>query len=118
MRLEAPGRLAPRFVEDMLETSGGRSDPAYVRRLAGDAAPVLAWLQQHGITFDRPPNYFLTAAAPRIQPVGAGAAIVETAGARAGPCRPVLANNNSATIYQMRALICWSMVACRRLFTR
>jgi tricarballylate dehydrogenase len=77
MRLEAPDRLAPRFEEDMMETSGGRSDPAYVARLAADATPVLAWLQQHGVTFDRPPNYFLTAAAPRIQPVGAGAAIVE-----------------------------------------
>jgi tricarballylate dehydrogenase len=77
MRLEAPDRLAPRFIEDMLETSGGRSDPAYIRRLAAEAAPALAWLQGHGITFDRPPNYFLTAAAPRIQPVGAGAAIVE-----------------------------------------
>jgi tricarballylate dehydrogenase len=77
MRLEAPDRLAPRFEEDMLETSNGRSDPAYIARLAADATPVLAWLQQHGITFDRPLNYFLTAAAPRIQPVGAGAAIVE-----------------------------------------
>ncbi len=77
MRLEAPDRLAPRFEEDMIETSGGRSDPAYIRRLAADATPVLMWLQQHGITYDRPPNYFLTAAAPRIQPVGAGAAIVD-----------------------------------------
>jgi tricarballylate dehydrogenase len=77
MRLEAPDRLAPRFEGDMMETSGGRSDPAYVARLAADATPVLGWLQQHGITFDRPPNYFLTAAAPRIQPVGAGAAIVD-----------------------------------------
>jgi tricarballylate dehydrogenase len=77
MRLETPDRLAPRFIEDMLETSGGRSDPAYVRRLAAEASPVLTWLQQHGLTFDRPLNYFLTAAAPRIQPVGAGAAIVE-----------------------------------------
>jgi tricarballylate dehydrogenase len=77
MRLEAPDRLAPHFEDDMLETSGGRSDPAYIRRLAADATPVLMWLQQHGITFDRPPNYFLTAAAPRIQPVGAGAAVVE-----------------------------------------
>jgi tricarballylate dehydrogenase len=76
MRLEAPDRLAPRFEEDMLETSGGRSDPAYIARLAAGAAPTLAWLQQHGVTFDRPPNYFLTAAAPRIQPVGGGAAVV------------------------------------------
>ncbi|HEY5350417.1 MAG TPA: FAD-dependent oxidoreductase, partial [Candidatus Lustribacter sp.] len=77
MRLEAPDRLASRFEEDMLETSGGRSDPAYIRRLAGDATTTLTWLQRHGVAFDRPPNYFLTAAAPRIQPVGAGAAIVE-----------------------------------------
>ena len=36
MRLEAPDRLAPRFEEDMMETSDGRSDPAYISRLAAD----------------------------------------------------------------------------------
>jgi tricarballylate dehydrogenase len=76
MRLEAPDRLAPRFEEDMLETSAGRSDPAYVARLAHSATSALAWLQRHGVEFDRPPNYFLTAAAPRIQPVGGGASVV------------------------------------------
>jgi tricarballylate dehydrogenase len=76
MRLEAPDRLAPNFEADMMETSGGQSDPAYMKRLAGDATAVLSWIAGHGVTFDRPPNYFLTAAAPRIQPVGAGAAIV------------------------------------------
>jgi tricarballylate dehydrogenase len=87
MRLEAPDVLAPRFVEDMMETSGGRSDPAYVGRLARDATATLSWLADHGVTFDRPPNYFLTAAAPRIQPVGGGAAIVRAlarSAARAG----------------------------------
>ena len=96
MRLEAPDRLAPRFEEDMLETSGGRSDPAYVKRLAGDATPVLAWLQQHGVTFDRPPNYFLTAAAPRIQPVGAGAAIVEALARAAGDAGVTFAYDTDA----------------------
>jgi tricarballylate dehydrogenase len=76
MRLEAPDVLAPNFEADMMETSGGQSDPAYVKRLADDASPTLAWLQGHGVTFDRPPNYFLTAAAPRIQPVGGGASVV------------------------------------------
>jgi tricarballylate dehydrogenase len=84
MRLEAPDRLAPNFVNDMMETSGGRSDPAYVARLAADAVDVLAWLAQHGVTFDRPLNYFLTAAAPRIQPVGGGAAIVRELARAAG----------------------------------
>jgi tricarballylate dehydrogenase len=76
MRLESPETLAPNFEADMMDTSGGRSDPAYVKRLADDATGVLAWVQQHGVTFDRPPNYFLTAAAPRIQPVGGGASVV------------------------------------------
>jgi tricarballylate dehydrogenase len=76
MRLEAPDRLAPNFEADMMETSGNRSDPAYVARLAAEATPALRWLQDHGVTFDRPPNYFLTAAAPRIQPVGGGASVV------------------------------------------
>src|SRR5205823_4528450 len=75
MRLEAPDRLAPRFEDDMMETSAGRSDPAYIARLAHEATATLAWLQAHGVAFDRPPNYFLTAAAPRIQPVGGGAAV-------------------------------------------
>jgi tricarballylate dehydrogenase len=76
MRLEAPDRLAPNFESDMMETSGGQSDPAYVKRLAGDATGALSWIAGHGVSFDRPPNYFLTAAAPRIQPVGGGAAVV------------------------------------------
>lgn len=76
MRLEAPDVLAPNFIDDMLATSGNRSDPAYIHRLADDATATLAWLEAHGVRFDRPPNYFLTAAAPRIQPVGGGAAIV------------------------------------------
>ena len=77
MRLETPDVLAPNFEADMMETSGGQSDPAYVARLAADARPVLAWLASHGVRFNRPPNYFLTAAAPRIQPVGGGAAVVD-----------------------------------------
>jgi tricarballylate dehydrogenase len=101
MRLEAPDRLAPRFEEDMLETSGGRSDPAYIRRLAADATPVLTWLQQHGVTFDRPPNYFLTAAAPRIQPVGAGAAIVEQLARAAGEAGVTFAYDTEALTIEL-----------------
>jgi tricarballylate dehydrogenase len=78
MRLESPDRLAARFEDDMLDVSGGRSDRAIVARLARDAVETLAWVQGHGITFHRPVTYFLTAAAPRIQPAGGGAAVVET----------------------------------------
>jgi tricarballylate dehydrogenase len=103
MRLEAPDRLAPRFQEDMMETSGGRSDPAYVHRLAVDATPALEWLQQHGVTFDRPPNYFLTAAAPRIQPVGAGATIVEHLARAAGDAGVTFAYQTDARSIELSA---------------
>jgi tricarballylate dehydrogenase len=103
MRLEAPDRLAPRFEEDMMETSGGRSDPAYVHRLAVDATPALEWLQQHGVTFDRPPNYFLTAAAPRIQPVGAGVTIVEHLARAAGDAGVTFAYQTDARSIELSA---------------
>jgi len=76
MRLESPERLADRFAEDMHALSDGRSDPAYVERLAREATATLRWISGHGVRFHTPKTYFLTAAAPRIQPVGGGAAIV------------------------------------------
>jgi tricarballylate dehydrogenase len=76
MRLESPTVLAPNFFDDLMDTSAGRSDPAYMQRLTDEAAPIIAWIQGHGVAFDRPPNYFLTAAAPRIQPVGGGESVV------------------------------------------
>ncbi|MGD0052200.1 MAG: FAD-binding protein, partial [Vulcanimicrobiaceae bacterium] len=36
----------------------------------------LSWIEGHGVSFQTPVTYFLTAAAPRIQPVGGGAALV------------------------------------------
>jgi tricarballylate dehydrogenase len=78
MRLEAPDRLAAGFEDDMLAVSGGRSDPRIVARLARDAVATLSWARGFGLDFHRPVTYFLTAAAPRIQPVGGGAAVVET----------------------------------------
>ncbi len=78
MRLEAPDRLAAGFEDDMLAISGGRSDRRIISRLAREAVPTLDWVQGHGIVFHRPATYFLTASAPRIQPIGAGGALVET----------------------------------------
>ena len=77
MRLEAPDRLAAGFEDDMLAVSGGRSDRRIVARLASDAVATLTWARGLGLDFHRPVTYFLTAAAPRIQPVGGGAAVVE-----------------------------------------
>ena len=78
MRLDAPDRLAAGFEDDMLVVSGGRSDRRIIARLAREAVPALEWVGQYGITFHRPQTYFLTASAPRIQPVGAGGGLVET----------------------------------------
>lgn len=83
MRLESPERLADRFVEDMIALSSGRSDPAYIERLAREATTTLRWIQGHGVRFHMPKTYFLTAAAPRIQPIGGGAAVVRELSAAA-----------------------------------
>jgi tricarballylate dehydrogenase len=77
MRMAAPDRLAPGFQEGMQQASGGLADPLYFRTLAENATAAIGWLETHGVAFTRP-IYYLAAGPPRIQPVGGGAAIVET----------------------------------------
>ena len=75
MRLEAPDRLAPGFVDEMIAVSGGRNDRAYFERLAAEAPATMTWLQDHGIPFHKP-VYYLSTGPARIQPVGGGETIV------------------------------------------
>jgi tricarballylate dehydrogenase len=76
MRLDAPDRVAPGFVEDMLEASGGLADRGYFQTLADNAIRTVGWLQGHGMEFITP-IYYLSAGPARIQPVGGGGAIIE-----------------------------------------
>jgi tricarballylate dehydrogenase len=76
MRLDAPDRIDPGFVEDMLEASGGRGDRSYFRALADHATATISWLQGHGVEFITP-LYYLSAGPARIQPIGGGSTIVE-----------------------------------------
>ena len=55
----------------------GMPDPEIVSTLANMAGPTVTWLKQYGIKFDFLPTYFLTAAAPRLMPVGGGLAMIE-----------------------------------------
>jgi tricarballylate dehydrogenase len=75
MRLDAPDRVDPGFVDDMLKASGGHGDPGYFTALADHATATVGWLQRHGVEFITP-LYYLSAGPARIQPVGGGAAIV------------------------------------------
>jgi tricarballylate dehydrogenase len=75
MRLDAPDRIAPDFVDDMLKVCGGRGDAGYFRALADRATATVGWLQRHGVAFVTP-LYYLSAGPARIQPVGGGGAIV------------------------------------------
>jgi tricarballylate dehydrogenase len=79
MRMAAPDRIAPGFEDDMLAACGGQGDADYFRTLAERAASTMAWLQSHGVEFSIPP-YYLSVGPPRIQPVGAGRAIIERLG--------------------------------------
>lgn len=76
MRLDAPDRIDPGFVDDMLKVSGGSADREYFRALAENAVPTIAWLRTHGLEFVNP-VYYLSAGPARIQPVGGGSSIIE-----------------------------------------
>ncbi len=77
MRLASVSALAPGFEVDMQTATGGRGDRAYFRRLAEEAPAAAAWVEARGVQFHSP-GYYLSAGPPRIQPVGRGAAIVES----------------------------------------
>ncbi len=77
MRMAAPDRVEPSFVQDMLAATQCRGDETYFRRLAEHAPETVAWIASHGISFVQPP-YYLAKGPPRIQPVGGGAALVRT----------------------------------------
>ena len=75
MRMAAPDRAEPSFVQDMLAATRFKGDETYFRRLAENAPETVAWIESRGISFIRPP-YYLAKGPPRIQPVGGGAALV------------------------------------------
>lgn len=55
----------------------GMPDPELVSTLASGAGPTIQWLKTFGAIFAALPTYFLTAAAPRLMPVGGGLALIE-----------------------------------------
>jgi tricarballylate dehydrogenase len=61
----------------------GMPDPELVFTLSSQAGPTVQWLKSFGIRFDSLPTYFVTAAAPRIMPVGGGLAMIEALRAHA-----------------------------------
>lgn len=55
----------------------GMPDPELVSTLSERAGPTVQWLKSFGVRFDTLPTYFVTAAAPRLMPVGGGLAMIE-----------------------------------------
>lgn len=56
----------------------GMPDPELIATLSERAGPTVQWLKSFGVRFDTLPTYFVTAAAPRLMPVGGGLAMIET----------------------------------------
>ena len=85
MRMAAPDRVEPTFVQDMLAATKGQGDETYFARLAAEAPATIKWIASFGIEFIQPP-YYLAKGPPRIQPVGGGPVLVKTLtqAARAG----------------------------------
>ena len=75
MRMAAPDRVEPGFVQDMLAATERKGDAAYFQALADNAPATVAWIAARGIEFSQPP-YYLAKGPPRIQPVGGGAALI------------------------------------------
>lgn len=55
----------------------GMPDPELISTLSEQAGPTVQWLKGFGVRFDTLPTYFVTAAAPRLMPVGGGLAMIE-----------------------------------------
>jgi tricarballylate dehydrogenase len=70
--LASPYEYWPPYVK-----SHGMPDPELVSTLSSQAGPTIQWLKSLGIRFDSLPTYFVTAAAPRLMPVGGGLAMIE-----------------------------------------
>ena len=77
MRMAAPDRVEPTFVQDMLVATKGQGDETYFARLAAEAPATIKWIASFGIEFIQPP-YYLAKGPPRIQPVGGGPVLVKT----------------------------------------
>src|SRR5215469_13335253 len=76
MRMAAPDRVEPSFVQDMLAATGFRGDETYFTRLAEEAPATVQWIGSHGVTFIQP-TYYLAKGPPRIQPEGGGPAVIK-----------------------------------------
>lgn len=61
----------------------GMPDPELVSTLSNQAGPTVQWLKKWGVRFAALPTYFVTAAAPRLMPVGGGLALIEALQAQA-----------------------------------
>lgn len=86
------GRVDPTLVEETARPLDTRSslvnglsltDPDVIDALASGAGPTIQWLKGLGVRFDFLPTGFLTAAQPRLLPVGGGEALVEAMAKRA-----------------------------------
>ncbi len=55
----------------------GVPDPELISTMSEQAGPTVQWLKSFGVRFDTLPTYFVTAAAPRLMPVGGGLVMIE-----------------------------------------
>jgi len=74
IRMPAPDRVEPNFVEDMLAATQAKGDRRYFTRLAQEAPATMKWL---GANIElTQPTYYLAKGPARIQPRGGGPALV------------------------------------------
>ena len=76
MRMAAPDRVEPSFVQDALAATKFKGDERYFTQLSREAPDMIKWIGSHGIEFIQP-TYYLAKGPPRIQPKGGGPTLVQ-----------------------------------------
>ena len=66
MRMAAPDRVEPSFVQDTLAATKFKGDERYFTQLARKAPETIKWIGSHGIEFIQP-TYYLAKGPPRMR---------------------------------------------------
>ncbi|GAB3812635.1 FAD-dependent tricarballylate dehydrogenase TcuA [Tessaracoccus terricola] len=77
LRLEAPTTPVSTLVDYGMAASSGNARRDYYEALVAAAPKAFQWVQERGVELAQLPTIFVTASAPRYQPVGGGISIVE-----------------------------------------
>lgn len=76
LRMKDQRTLPPKFEEDLVTYSQGRSDPEVIRAFIENAVDTLQWVSSKGVEFESANLHYLAASSPYITPKGGGLMVI------------------------------------------